>query len=252
MSPVLSWIKKHPVWASVIGVLILSAIVGPISDANAKKTGNVAAASSPTSPTSSSPAAAASTTAPPSPSPAKSSPAAVPSAAAAAPPPAVPVDALTGFGALASTWDAHHTADTSYNPGSAFDPDPNLPQANGRTGDRYVMVQYAEGYVTSFQVNEPSGTSVAAAMRDIVGRDMPPDTKVLWTRDQSSDGCFQEEVASAALGRALRGGGLADSQGAVLLEAQSQDISVFDASNVAWVMVNTGDGSLTAADAPGC
>lgn len=78
----LSWIKKHKVWASVIGVLILSAIVGPISDANAKRTGTVAAASSPTRAALPSPAPAASSPAPPSPTPARSTPATAPSTAA--------------------------------------------------------------------------------------------------------------------------------------------------------------------------
>lgn len=229
---------------SILGLFVVLAAISAALGGGKNGTKPAAAASSP--------APVVTSATPPAPQASASSKPVADAKSSTLPPPAAPVDSPTGFGALSSTWDAHHTADSSYNAGSAFDPDPNLPQANGRTGDRYVTVQYTAGYVTSFQVNEPSGTSESAAMANIVGKDMPADAKVLWTRDQSSNGCFQEEVSSQSLGRALAAAGVGDAQGAVLLEAQSQDISVFDASNVAWVMVNTGDGSLTAADAPGC
>jgi hypothetical protein len=41
-------------------------------------------------------------------------------------------------------------------------------------------------------------------------------------------------------------------QGAVLLEAQSANPPVFDASDVATVMVAPGDDSMSESDAPGC
>lgn len=163
--------------------------------------------------------------------------------------PAEPADPLTGFGATVATWDANHTADDNFDPGSAFDPEPNLPQNDAREGDRYVTVQYSGGLVTDYQVNEPNGTTVTAAFADVVARELPSDTVVMWKLDQT--GCEQEEVESKILGTVLAGYGQDDPQGAVFLEVQSPDAPAFDPSNIAYVTVDT-LGSLTASQAPGC
>ncbi|HEV2640137.1 MAG TPA: hypothetical protein VGX23_33695 [Actinocrinis sp.] len=165
--------------------------------------------------------------------------------------PAAPVDNLTGFGATVATWDAHHTADPTFNAGSAFDADPNLPQINGNEGARYAAVNYEGGLVLDYQVDEPTGMTVTAAFSDVISRELPPGTTVLWKLDQSANGCNQEEVESETLGTVLSAESAGDPQGAVLLEAQSANLNAFDPSNIAYVLLSTA-GSLTAAQAPGC
>lgn len=160
--------------------------------------------------------------------------------------PSTPADTLTGYGATVTTWDANHTADTTFTAGSVFDPNPSLPQINGNEGARYSAVTPLGGLVEDYTVNEMNGTSVTAAFTDVVSRELPSDTLVVWKRDQSANGCYQEEVQSKTLAKVLGG------QGAVLLEAQSANPAVLDSSNVATVMVAPGDSSVSESDAPGC
>ena len=113
----------------------------------------------------------------------------------------VPADPLTGYGATITTWDATHTADTTFAAGSVYDPNPALPQINGNEGARYAAVTPLAGLVENYTVDEMADTSTTAAFADVVSRELPSDTLVLWKRDQSANGCYQEEVQSKTLAR---------------------------------------------------
>lgn len=111
---------------------------------------------------------------------------------------APPVDNLTGFGATRDTWDRTHVED-HYFDGGAYDPDPSLPQTDGRVTDKYVGVNGIAGYIGNYTVNL-SSTSLTGAESVIAG-EFPPDAHILWT--QHISGCVQVEYASAAVHAAL-------------------------------------------------
>jgi hypothetical protein len=157
-------------------------------------------------------------------------------------------DTLTGFGATLSVWNAHHTADTKFDANSAYDPDPALPSYLGQ--DVYVSVQWQDGRATDYQMNV-SGLSAHRAIARVL-RELPPDGRVLWGANRGA--CYQVELTSPALGRALTGPGINDPQGQVLVEFQTMlpDGSVvYRGTDVNGIVVSLGY-YPTAASAPGC
>jgi hypothetical protein len=143
--------------------------------------------------------------------------------------PAAPADTLTGYGATIAAWNAHHTADTYYDPGSAYDPDLALPRNAGRVWDKYVAVQPLGGRVTDYTVHlVPMSLANAQA---ILTAEFPADTRVLWTQHLS--GCTQVEYTSptlhTALGNTDTGDALVeysntDSSSALVTEAMVSDM----------------------------
>ncbi len=107
---------------------------------------------------------------------------------------------LTSFGATDSAWNAHHTADSRFAAGAAYDQDSSLPPVNGHTGARYYAVQHSGGRVLGYYMAFPPGTPITAA-RGAALREFPPDTVVLWFAIRPT--CAQEEVTSRTLGTAL-------------------------------------------------
>jgi hypothetical protein len=182
-------------------------------------------------------------------------PAAATSAAAtsAAPTSAAPTSAapttagLTGFGATVGAWNAHHTADSDFTPGSVYNPDPTLPQINGHTGAIYVAVIVLAGRVENYTMNlHPSGLAAAIA---VTMREMPSDATILWKA--ARDTCWQAEVKSAAIAHAL---GTNDPQGQAMIELSNQlaDGSAAAAPKTFNNAILTLDASTTAAAAPAC
>lgn len=136
--------------------------------------------------------------------------------------PAPPADTLTGYGATVAAWDRTHRADPSYAAGSAYNPDPSLPPANGRTADQYVAVQPLGGRVTDYTRNLPA-TSVSGAETIIAG-EFPADTRMLWT--QPLTGCTIVEYASPTLHAALGDTDTGDVQ--VVYASQQTGVSTVD------------------------
>ena len=188
--------------------------------------------------------------------PATSAPPAVASSAAAAPASSAALAAgitLAGFGATVDTWDSTRNPDTDFADGAAYGADPSLPQIDGHAGARYVTVQSAFDRVVSYQVNFPPHVSITAALADILHTEFPADATYLWKRTVPGQ-CYQAEVKSATLAKALTGTQVGDGTGQVFLEAKSLPpggTEGFDPANVtyanlAFQTVNS------AAQAPGC
>jgi hypothetical protein len=136
--------------------------------------------------------------------------------------PNVPADTLTGYGATVARWNATHHADPSYAGGSAYNPDPSLPPANGRTADTYVAVQPLGGRVTDYMMNM-AATSLSGA-ETVVAHEFPADTHVLWT--QPLAGCTIVEYASATVRGALGNTDTGDAQ--VVYASQQPGASTVD------------------------
>lgn len=117
-------------------------------------------------------------------------------------------DTLTGYGATIEAWNRAHTPDTDLDPGTAYDPDPSLPQVYGNEGARYVSVQTIGGRVTNYTEN--LGALTLANAESVVGREFPADTRVLWS--QQLTGCTQVELVSPTLHRVLGNTGTGDVQ----------------------------------------
>jgi hypothetical protein len=108
---------------------------------------------------------------------------------------------LAGFGAPDSIWEARHTADTRFAPGSAYDPspdhaDPSDPSRN----DRYYTVGHTDGRVTMYSMRNPPGTSIAAAQADALA-EFPADATTLWFSQK--DVCAATATQSPMIGAAL-------------------------------------------------
>lgn len=162
-------------------------------------------------------------------------------------------DGLAGLGASTGYWDAHRNPDGN-SPANRpeYGPDPDLPQVNGRTGDRYSLVTDADGYVTAYQVNFKTGTGITAALADVLRSEFPTDAAWEWKREVPG-GCYQAEVKSAALAKGFKTAGLGDGTGQAFAEFHTvpADASqVFDASNITYASIDIMSYAKT--DAPGC
>jgi hypothetical protein len=157
-------------------------------------------------------------------------------------------DALTGFGATLSAWNAHHTADTKYAPNAAYNPDPALPPYSGQ--DVYVAVQWQDGRAMNYQMNIPG-----QPIRDAVARalqELPPDAHEVWGAKR--DTCYQAELTSRTLGRALSARAIGDPEGDVFVEFDTilpDGSSIYKRTDVNEILVGLGSYS-TAASGPAC
>src|SRR5487761_32961 len=129
-----------------------------------------------------------------------------------------PSSALTGFGATDAAWNAHHTADTDFAVGAAYNPDPNLPKINGHTGAHYVATNHSNGRVLGYMMNFTSGTSVATAKTSVL-QEFPADASIIWFAVR--DSCAQLEVKSAMLGAELGDPQIGDPDGLAFVEVDT-------------------------------
>jgi hypothetical protein len=157
-------------------------------------------------------------------------------------------DALTGFGATVSAWNAHHTADKRFAPNAAYDPDPALPSYSGQ--DVYVAVQWQDGRALNYEMNIPG-----QPIRDAIARalqELPPDARELWGLKRET--CYQAELSSPTLGRALSAAAIGDPEGQVFVEFDTvlpDGSSVYESTSVNEILVGLGSWP-TAASAPAC
>jgi hypothetical protein len=114
---------------------------------------------------------------------------------------------LTGFGATNASWNHHHRADTRFDPGSAYDPDPSLGD-HQRFDSRYYAVNHEAGRVTNYSMRFPSRTGVGNAKASILSSEFPPDAKIVWFKRKGT--CAQMYVRSAKLARATHSGALVE------------------------------------------
>ena len=157
-------------------------------------------------------------------------------------------DALTGFGATRSAWNAHHTADTRFAPNAAYDPDPALPSYSGQ--DVYVAVLWQDGRALNYQMNIP-GESIRRAIARVL-RELPPDARELWGTRR--DTCYMAELTSKTLGRALAKPAIGDPEGEVSVEFDTllpDGSSTYESTDVNEVLISLGS-YPTAASGPAC
>ncbi len=157
--------------------------------------------------------------------------------------PAQPSDNLTGLGATTAAWDAHHTADSTKSPGSSF-----LPKVTnaGELADEYATVNYGAGRVTSYSLQLPDGTSLAAAEAFIM-QQLPTDAKETSSyHGTGADGgtCLFLNYQSPTLAQALAAPAIGDPQGIVGVELSSLTANLSDTFNSS--DVNSGTVGITA------
>jgi hypothetical protein len=158
-------------------------------------------------------------------------------------------DGITGFGATVGAWNAHHTADTKYDPGSVYDPDPSLPSTGGAQAD-YIAVEPQDGRVTDYTINTfrlPINAAIARARQEL-----PPDAHELWKARR--DTCYQVELTSSTLDRAFSSSNIGDPQGEVLVEFSTvlpNGSSIYRSNDINNILMSIG-GYPTAASGSGC
>jgi hypothetical protein len=141
---------------------------------------------------------------------------------------AVADDGLTGFGATMATWNAdHRTASAAYS---------NVTPQDG------LVVEYTVTTATS---------SLAAAIKRAKD-ELPADARQLWATQKGN--CYQVELTSAKVGRALNGPAIGDPTGGVLAMMNTllpSGAPVYRPDAVTQIMFVPG-AYATPADAPDC
>jgi len=181
-----------------------------------------------------------------SPSPKATSPKASPKASSpkknmfktSSPKAAQPSDTLTGFGSTIGAWNAHHTADTKYTPGSVYDPDPALPPTGGAQAD-YIAVTPECGRVTNYTINVARLAINAAIAR--AQQELPSDARKIWGARKGT--CYQAELTSSTLGNALASGSFGDPEGDVFVEFDtvlSDGSSVYKSTDINEIIMSLG------------
>jgi hypothetical protein len=141
---------------------------------------------------------------------------------------AVSDDGLTGFGATMAAWNAHHRAAAS----------------------AYSNVTPQDGRVVEYTVT--TGTSSIAAAIKRAKDELPADARQLWTTQKGN--CYQVELTSATVGRALNGPAIGDPTGGVLAMMNTllpSGAPVYRPDAVTQIMLTPG-AYADPADAPDC
>jgi hypothetical protein len=141
---------------------------------------------------------------------------------------AVTHDALTSYGATTAAWNAHHPA----------------------TASAYSNVTPQDGRVVEYTVST-GAVSVAAAIAR-AKRELPGDVRELWAQPRGD--CYQVELTSSALGRALSGPEIGDSAGGILAVINTllpNGTSTYRPTAVNQIMLSPGS-YPEPADAPDC
>jgi hypothetical protein len=172
-------------------------------------------------------------------------------------PPAPPTVAVVGFGATDAEWNSRHRQTPGFTAGAVYDPDPSLPQVNGRVGSRYFAVIHQEGGVLSYSMALHAGTSIKEA-RTAVMQEFPLDAKAMWFNVKANGGlsgpCAQMAIQSRVLGTSLADPKIGDPEGYAIVEFgtdHSDGRSGYDPNNVTAAILGLGT-YRTAAEAPAC
>lgn len=120
-----------------------------------------------------------------------------------------PAITITGFGARQSDWDAIHSPDNRFTPGSAYDPVPSLARGGDtRFDDSYYGVSAADGRVTNYEMRFPRGTSITEAKTNVLDSEFPSDARIVWFKRRST--CAQMLVRSTSLARSAHASALVE------------------------------------------
>ncbi len=161
----------------------------------------------------------------------------------ATPTPVPSASGIVGFGATTAAWNATHTADTRYAPGSVFDPIPGL-GPDDQHDAKYYAVVVQDGRVVAYSERLPQGSLAQAT--DAALLELPTDGKVLWTATR--DTCAQMDLQSDELAKAMGGSGM------VFVEVTTGTAAGgggYDPKNANELFFMLGD-YPTEGDAPGC
>jgi hypothetical protein len=163
-----------------------------------------------------------------------------------------PTVTLTGYGALQSDWDAHHTRDSRFD-GMVYNPTANT-GTDDQHNDKYYMVSTSDNRITSYTMRLPNQSTQAAAQAEAM-KEFPSDVSVQW--QAKKDVCYQVGIKSSLLATQLGAKPIGDTNGQVLIEFQTDSAassslnSAYDATNVNLAILTLGSYN-TANDAPGC
>lgn len=117
---------------------------------------------------------------------------------------------LTGYGASQSDWDANHSADSRYTAGSAYNQDTKYAQGSSTSDDdEYYSVNALGGSITNYSMRFVSNQTIDE-VKPTVLKEFPADVTILWEQLLNSDpanSCYQMEVTSPTLAKALGGDG---------------------------------------------
>ncbi len=141
---------------------------------------------------------------------------------------AVSDDRLTGFGATMAAWNAHHRAAAA----------------------AYSNVTLQSGRVVEYTVT--TGASPIASAIKRAKDELPADARQLWAAQKGN--CYQAELTSATVGRALDGPAIGDPSGGVLAMMNTllpSGAPVYHPDAVTQIMLTPGTYS-TPSDAPDC
>ena len=137
-------------------------------------------------------------------------------------------EALTSFGATTAAWNAHHPA----------------------TASAYSNVTPQDGRVVEYTVNTGAISVAAAIIR--TKKELPADARELWAHPRGD--CYQVELTSPTLGRALGAPAIGDSGGGILAVINTllpNGTSTYRATGVNQIMLSPGSYSAPE-DAPDC
>jgi hypothetical protein len=152
-----------------------------------------------------------------------------------------------GIGALDADWEATHTPDTRFAPGSVYDPTPGLGRDDQHNA-KYYGVEHENGRVSMYNLRLPEGTTVNEALLAAIN-ELPTDARVVWNRTGPDDRCYQAAISSQALAKDLADGG--NPNGTVFAEFLTEDTGGVVTSNTDEVTMMLGD-YVNISDAPDC
>jgi len=104
---------------------------------------------------------------------------------------------LTAIGAPRSVWAHNQIPDTTFAPGSVYDPASHLGDGASAV---YTALDTVSGRIESFDHNFSNGTSLSAARIVLASQDLPVDARRVWFKNLSGQ-CAIEEYRSADLRR---------------------------------------------------
>jgi hypothetical protein len=161
---------------------------------------------------------------------------------------------LTGFGASDAAWNATHTEDTQFSPGSNYNVNTSLPEVGGHPGVEYQTVGHEDGRVLNYTYHFGS-EPISQAKANVMSTQFPRDARIVWFSTKGT--CAQMLVQSNLLREALSSKAIGDTEGTALVEFGTESSGgeeSYDASAVtnALMMLFGGANPSGPSTAPGC